>query len=194
MHGNRITQGNGFWRVEVLVKFVQAGVPEACGQRQRGAHRELALVHIRRVDHRPQHVNCALVYVGDDAGDVLRFQLVHLHHLKQRVCRWVGMPTTRVVFERGFSCSPARAQTVDQFGRVCIGRHASGHALRTLEDLRCTCEPISRQLGRQQPGRSCMSRVQLFGVCAGTQKLPQAARLCAGRAKGMQHLACIQTQ
>ena len=100
------------------VELVQARVPVLRRQRQRGAHAELRLVHGARINHRPQHVDGALVHVRDDVRDVMGVQAVRLHHRQQRIGGGVRVAAAGMPFERGFGRRPARAQAIGQARRI----------------------------------------------------------------------------
>jgi hypothetical protein len=78
--------------------------------------------------------------------------------------------------------------------RVGVGGHAGCHALRAFQNLRRAGEAILRQIGRHQPCRCRVGRVQLLGICRCAQKLPQPRRLGARRAEGVLHLLRVQAQ
>jgi hypothetical protein len=81
-----------------------------------------------------------------------------------------------------------RHDAVSQFGRIGVARHARRHALRALEDAARTGKTVLSQVGRCQAVRGRGGCVQLLRVRSIAQEFPQARRLRAGRAEGMQHL------
>ena len=178
----------------MLIKLHQTGTPKARHQRQHGAHRELALVHGDGPHHRAQHVNRTLVHVGDNARQVVRLQAVHLDHLQQRIGRRVGVAARGVELERSLGGGPTGAQAIGEFGRIGVAGHTGRHALQTFQNLRRTGEAVFGEVGGLQTRRGGMGSVQLLAVGGGAQKLPQARRLRAGRAKGMLHLRGVQAQ
>ena len=140
-----------------------------------------------RIDHRPEHVDRALVHMGGEAADLVGAQVVRLHHLLQGVGGRMGVPARGVELERGLGQRPALAQAVDQAGRIGVARHARCEALRTLEDAARPGEPFEREIGRHQAAGGGVGGVELLGVGRVAQELPEAGRLGAGRAEGMQH-------
>lgn len=143
---------------------------------------------------RPQHVDGALVHQGFDRRQVGGAQAMFAHHVLQGVGRRVGVAARGVVFERGLGQGPALAQAVEQPAGVGVAGHAGGQALRALEDALRAGEAVLRQVGRRDARGGGVRGVQLLGVRGIAQELPQAGRLRARRAQGMQHLRGVEPQ
>ena len=204
-HAHPIAQCLGSTVVEVRVELGQPGMAVLRHQCQHRSHREFALVHSGRMRDRTQHVDRALVHMGDHACQVLRPEGVFTHHLRQRVRGGMRVAAARMELEGGFDRGPAPhaadvvgtiavAESVHQLCRVGIAGHAGRQPLRTFEDLRGAGETIARQPRRHQAGAGCMGRVQLFGIGGGAQELPEPGRLGAGGPEGMLHLRGVQPQ
>ena len=169
-------------------------MPVQCSQSQHRAHGKFGLVHGVGVSDRPQHVNGALVHTRHHRGHVVGAQAMLLEHRQQGVGGGVGVPARGVVLEGGLCRGPAAAQAVGQAGGVGVAGHACGHALRPLQNVARTGQAFSRQAGGGQPRGGSVRGVQLLGVGGIAQELPQAGRLRAGRAQGVQHGGRVQAQ
>jgi hypothetical protein len=72
--------------------------------------------------------------------------------------------------------------------RIGITGHASRQTACAFEDVQRAGETVGGQVRRREPGHGGVRAVQLFGVGALAQKLPQAGSLRTGRTERMRHL------